>query len=561
MYIRISALLLLSCVARAQTLSRANLASNGAQLAGNGDFASEPPALSRDGGRVAFASRVTVGGASIVFIKERASGALTPVSVSFAGGASVGGHSPALSSDGRFVAFTSVSDQLAPGDTNGVHDVFVRDMQLGVTTRVSVDSTGAQAPQLSQHPSISGDGRYVAFESRASTLAPGDTNGATLDIYVHDRVSGATRLVSAGAGGTTGPAHSEMPRISRDGAFVLFRSVNDLDPQNPTGAGGVFVHELATGTTLLASFTAAGAPAAGRLASTFTDSISRGGGISADGRYVTYYIGVELYRRDRVTGAALLLNQLPNGALSDDAMGGSMTDDGRFVVWGGDGQLTADDHNSAEDVYLIDCELGRARRLSVELAGQTSCPGFCDSGNTTISGDGTAVVFESVSQVLAPNDTNGAIDVFVYDARAAAAELYCVAGTSSRGCVGALSTSGAPDGSAGGGFAIRASGVDSLRTGMVMYSLSGRVLNPFGHSFLCVAAPRQRTPASSSGGGAGPCDGVLLLDWNAFVAANPTALGAPFASLTPVQAQVWMRDPQSVAPSTLTNAVEFLACP
>src|SRR5262249_11437148 len=131
-----------------------------------------------------------------VFVRDLQGGTTELVSVDSSGGqANSESHHPSISADGRYVAFYSYAWNLVPPDNNGAFDVFVRDRQSGTTTRVSVDSSGAQANGHSVNPSISADGRYVAFESRASNLVAGDTN-LTDDIFVHDLQSGMTTRVS-----------------------------------------------------------------------------------------------------------------------------------------------------------------------------------------------------------------------------------------------------------------------------------------------------------------------------------------------------------------------------
>src|SRR5438309_6076589 len=136
---------------------------------------------------------------------------------------------PAVSADGRFVAFSSLSDNLVPGDTNGAADIFVRDRLTGTTERVSTSSSGAQANGSSGllngmgGPSISADGRYVAFDSETSNLVKGDTNGA-IDVFVHDRLTGTTERVSVASDGTQGNGSSTDASISADGNRVAFGS-------------------------------------------------------------------------------------------------------------------------------------------------------------------------------------------------------------------------------------------------------------------------------------------------------------------------------------------------
>jgi Tol biopolymer transport system component len=129
----------------------------------------------------------------------------------------------ALSADGRFVAFGSEASTLVPDDTNGGSDVFVHDRQTGRTTRVSVGPNGRQSNNGSYQPALSAGGRVVAFTSLASNLVPGDTNDAP-DVFVRDRQTGTTRRVSVSSGGAQGNAYSYTPSISADGRFVAFAS-------------------------------------------------------------------------------------------------------------------------------------------------------------------------------------------------------------------------------------------------------------------------------------------------------------------------------------------------
>src|SRR5213076_3051692 len=191
--------------ADAQTTERVSVASGGTE--GNG--ASLSSALSADGRFVAFVSAATdlvaadTNGASDVFVRDRLTGTTERVSVASGGtqsnAASLGS---ALSADGRLVAFQSDATNLVVGDTNGATDVFVRDRQTGMTARVSVASDGTQANNVSSYPALSADGRFVAFQSDATNLVVGDTNGKT-DVFVHDRQTGTTERVSVASGGGT----------------------------------------------------------------------------------------------------------------------------------------------------------------------------------------------------------------------------------------------------------------------------------------------------------------------------------------------------------------------
>jgi hypothetical protein len=138
-----------------------------------------------------------------------------------------------LSADGRFVAFDSFATNLVPGDTNNRRDVFVRDRQGGTTRRVSLGSGGAQGNGDSVLPSISAGGRFVAFISGATNLVPGDTNGF-IDVFVRDRQAGTTERVSLGPDGVQGNGG--------DSRFVAFTSgATNLVPGDTNGVEDVFV--------------------------------------------------------------------------------------------------------------------------------------------------------------------------------------------------------------------------------------------------------------------------------------------------------------------------------
>src|SRR5437016_8015596 len=244
--------------ADAQTTERVSVASGGTE--GNG--ASLSSALSADGRFVAFVSAATdlvaadTNGVSDVFVHDRQTGATERVSVA-SGGAEGNGSSgligfafpPALSADGRFIAFVSFATNLVAGDTNGATDVFVHDRQTGTTERVSVASGGTQSNAASLGSALSADGRFVAFQSDATNLVAGDTNGAT-DVFVRDRQTGMTERVSVASDGTQANNVSSYPALSADGRFVAFESdATNLVAGDTNGATDVFVHDRQTGAT------------------------------------------------------------------------------------------------------------------------------------------------------------------------------------------------------------------------------------------------------------------------------------------------------------------------
>jgi hypothetical protein len=190
-----------------------------------------------------------------------------------------GSFTPAISADGRYVAFESNASNLVEGDTNRFVDVFVHDRESGATERVSVDSDGNEGNGFSSSPSISAGGRYVAFQSAASNLIEGDTNGAS-DVFVHDRDTGITERVSVDSDWGEGNAGSFGPAISADGRYVAFQgSASNLVPDDTNAETDVFVHDRETGATERVSLASDGAEG---NRSSFASSLS------ADGRYVAF---------------------------------------------------------------------------------------------------------------------------------------------------------------------------------------------------------------------------------------------------------------------------------
>lgn len=154
-----------------------------------------------------------------------------------------------VSADGRYVVFVSFGSNIVAGDTNGERDVFVRDLQRRTTRRISVGPGGRQADGGSPTGAISADGRFVAFTSWASNLVSGDGN-ETNDVFVRDRVAGTTRLVSVGLDGQVGNRESVARDISADGRYVLFDSVaSNLVDGDTNGLFDTFVRDRLAGTT------------------------------------------------------------------------------------------------------------------------------------------------------------------------------------------------------------------------------------------------------------------------------------------------------------------------
>ena len=187
---------------------------------------------------------------------------------------------PTISANSRYVAFTSLSNNLVSDDTNETADIFVYDRNSGITERVSIASDGSQADAGSYKPSISADGRYVAFIADASNLVDDDTNNEK-DVFVHDRVTGSTELVSIDSDGSQGNFDSDQVAISADGRYVAFTSLSDNLVLNDTNMkADVFVHDRDRGITERISVSSSGSQGDGYHPA-----------ISDDGRYVAFASG------------------------------------------------------------------------------------------------------------------------------------------------------------------------------------------------------------------------------------------------------------------------------
>ncbi len=412
-----------SVAAGGPATSRVSLASDGSQ----GDLMSFGAAISADGRYVGFTSRADnlvpgdTNGGFDVFLHDRVTGSTTRVNVS-SGGAQTSGdtNSPIfLSADGRYLAFESPADTLVAGDTNGTLDVFVHDRVTGDTTRESLASNGLQGNGFSSVSDISADGRYVVFESGADNLVPGDTGN--VDIFVRDRVAGTTSLVSQSAGG--GPANngSFAAAISADGRFVSFTSTaTNLVPSDTNGRSDVFVRDRVSDTTTRVSVANDGTQANGNSADPPV--------ISADGRYVVFRSEATnltadrstdtLYVRDRTLGSTTHVAIPPGGGLVEPPplRVSAISADGRFVAY----SAYTDPPSADGDTYPGQVEAFVVDRLtSTATRVGTRIDGSPPTDNSDahrgLSADGRYVAFSSGDAGTVTGDTNGAADVFVRD--------------------------------------------------------------------------------------------------------------------------------------------------
>lgn len=405
--------------AAAPTTRRVSIRSSGTQA----DDASDHVAISANGRFTVFESAAKnlvpsdTNGSRDIFVHDRRTGRTRRVSVRSNG--SQGNDSsthPDISGDGRFVAFQSEASDLVPGDTNGTSDVFVHDRRSGQTRRVSVRSNGSQGNGQSTDPAISGDGRYVAFVSRASDLVKGDTNSVD-DVFVHDRLSGRTRRVSVRTSGLQADEASDLADISADGRLVAFEAdATNLVAGDTNAESDIFVHDLRTGRTTRVSVRSNGAQGIGGGA--------ENPAISASGRYVAFDSSAEnlvgpdsngeqdIFVHDRRTGRTRRVSLRSDGSqLSDFSSEPSLSANGRYVVFTSNASdLVSNDTNGQQDVFLKDRASDKVRRVSVRTGGAQADHA---SIGAAISDDGRFVAFESTATDLVANDTNALRDVFV----------------------------------------------------------------------------------------------------------------------------------------------------
>ena len=389
-----------------------------------GDGYSSRQAISGDGRYVVFYSEATnlvpgdTNGRSNNFLHDRQTGETKLVLVPLNGDEANGwAGNPDISADGRFVTASSSSSNLLPADINVYDDVYLQDLQSGEITLVSVDSNGVVGNENSSRAAISGDGRYVVFNSDATNLVPGDTNGSQ-DIFVHDCLTGDTSRVSIATGGAQANDYCGRPEISDDGRFVAFYSrATNLVPGDTNGVPDLFVHDRQTGETTRVSVATDGTEA---------NEASDDPKLSADGRYVVFHSEADnlvsgdtndtddVFIRDRLAGTT---ERISVNAAGDEANGQShepdISADGRYVAFHSNANnLISGDYADEADVFVRDTLTGETMRASVSRTGEEG-NGSCY--DPVLSSNGRFVVFESRASNLVTGDNNDSRDVFVRD--------------------------------------------------------------------------------------------------------------------------------------------------
>jgi Tol biopolymer transport system component len=342
---------------------------------------------------------------------------------------------PSISADGRYVAFSSQADNLVEGDTNGEADIFFHDRKTGETSRVSVSSDGMQGNYRSgPGVAISADGRYVVFSSDATNLIDGDTNGVR-DVFVHDQVTGETTRVSVASDGTQA---NNMSAITY--CMCLYYSGLSFS------ADGRYVTFNSTATNLVEGDTDKGPKVfihdrvTGETIRIPVPSdepeegeMSWDSSMSGDGRYVAFesWYPFDVFLYTRVTGSTTRVSESSDGVIGNSSSKEpSISADGRYVVFRSDASnLVEGDANGVEDIFVHDQVTGKTTRISV--------PNDVTQGNdgtgqgATISADGRYVVFTSWPSNW--EEGNRVSDIFVYGMKTGKTQLVSIASDGTHG--------------------------------------------------------------------------------------------------------------------------------
>jgi hypothetical protein len=350
-----------------------------------------------------------------------------------AGDGEDGSFADSISADGRFVVFESDAVNLSDADDDGVFDVYVRDLQSNTTTLVSRQSAaagGAGGNGDSSGGSISADGRFVAFTSRATNLTA--DAGTGLEVFVRDLQTSTTTLVSrqsAADGGGVGDGNSFTARISADGGRVAFTSrADNLSDDDVDGVEDIFVRDLDARTTTLVSRAAEATGAGG-------NADSARPALSADGRHVSFEseadnlsgadgdTTIDVFVRDLETDALTLVSRqsaADGGAGGNDSsFGASISADGKRLEFASRADnLSADDNNEFESIYVRDLEAQSTELVTRQSAADGGAAADDTSNRGEISANGRFVGFNTGARNFSEDDDDAFADVFVRDLEA-----------------------------------------------------------------------------------------------------------------------------------------------
>lgn len=337
-----------------------------------------------------------------------------------------------VSDDGRFTVFSSNADDLVPGDTNRAFDVFLRDSVTDVTTRISAGEEGGES-RRSGDPSMSADGRYIAFASDASNLVPGDTN-STGDVFLRDTVAGVTTRVSLTANGGQATWGSGKPAISPDGRYVVFESSGPLVAGVNHWGPDVYLRELATGRTVRISASSDGQPLSFPWHPFGYNKGHWDLAVTSGGSHVLFVSEAEnlvpgdtngkldVFVRDVAAGTTARASVTDSEAQIAGSSGStSMSADGRHVAFKSRAGNVDPGSDGTDQVYVRDVVRGTTTRVTVRDGG---FPADTDAvGSVSISPEGRHVAFGVSSS------SSGRYDIFLRDLDARTTRLVTVSPT------------------------------------------------------------------------------------------------------------------------------------
>lgn len=365
-----------------------------------------------------------------VYLRDTLNGTTTLVSANQSGTGGGNGDSfpTGISTNGQFALFESSASDLVANDTNNATDIFVRDVINGTTTLVSTNPAGGNASGISRGSVLTPDGRYVAFTSAATNLVVNDTNGIA-DVFVRDLQAGTITLASVGALTNSNPpvtgtaTSSESPEITPDGRYVAFVSAATNLVPKVTTSGEIYVRDLVGGNTFWAS---TNARAIFKSVIGSTNVVACNYSISDDGQFVAFEVCTNsgggasargiILRYSTVTGLTDIINTnasvpLLSYELIHDL---SMTPDGRFVTYVAGSSTT-------NSIYCWDAQSGISTLVSVSTDNSTPASGVSDS--PVISANGQFVAFTSTGTNLVTNPLAGSCDLYIRDLQAGITQL------------------------------------------------------------------------------------------------------------------------------------------
>jgi Tol biopolymer transport system component len=336
---------------------------------------------------------------------------------------------PQTSIDGRWVAFQSLASNFVPGDTNNHYDVFLRDTLTGAIELVGRDSAGTPGIYGSDVPRLSQDGRFVAFSSISPGLVPGDTSSMR-DVFLRDVQASTLQRVNLTPTGGEPNGASELLALSAGGDKVVFWSLaTNLVPGDTNGLRDLFLFDANTGRTERISLDSAGnqlttpvqPPPLGNPHPWY-----EGAGVSSDGRFVVFATNSpdldplesdadqDVFLRDRTLGTT---TRISVGLTVPDTLGESLTPsispDGRWITFfSQSADLVTGDTNGTIDIFLYDRLLANLERVSLNSYEQEANG---PSMRSSVSSDGRYVAFMSLATNLSEGDSNGFADIFVRD--------------------------------------------------------------------------------------------------------------------------------------------------